>query len=75
MVGLLTLDFGSGHDLTVDEFELHVRFCPGSVEPAWDILSLPLPNSCSLSLSLSHTINKLKTNLLKTPKIITKITK
>ena len=33
----LTLGFGSGHDLTVREFEPH-----DSVEPDWDSLSLPL---------------------------------
>ena len=53
-----TLDFGSGHDLTVQ-----------SMEPFWDSLSpsfsLPLPGavlalalSLSLSLSLSLKINK-----------------
>ena len=53
----LTLGFGSGHDLTVCEFEPHVRLCADSSEPAWDSLSLslslslPLPCSCSLSRS------------------------
>ena len=28
-----TLDFGSGHDLTVHEMEPHIRPCTGSVEP------------------------------------------
>ena len=41
----LTLDFGSSHDLTVCEFEPHVRLGILSLS-----LSLPLP--CSLSLSL-----------------------
>ena len=53
----LTLDFGSGHDLIVCEFEPSIGV---SVEPAWDSLSLPLslplPNSCMFSLSLK--INK-----------------
>ena len=44
----LTLDFGSGHDLTVCEFEPHVRLCADSMGPAWD----SLPPSLSLSLSL-----------------------
>ena len=35
---LLTLDFGSGHDLMVHEYE-PVRLCTVSVEPAWDSLS------------------------------------
>ena len=51
----LSLGFGSGHDLTVREFEPGVRLCDDSAEPAWDSLSLPLslplPYSCSLSLS------------------------
>ena len=34
-----TLDFGSGHDLMVQEFEPHGGLCPDSVEPAWDSLS------------------------------------
>ena len=48
-----TLDFGSGHDLTVCEFEPHVGLCADSIEPAWDplsSLSLPFPSSFSLSL-------------------------
>ena len=57
-----TLDFGSGHDLTVHEFKPHIRLCADGMEPAWDSLSL------SLSLShppfmispLSKYINKLK---------------
>ena len=39
-VKLPTLDFGSGHDLMVCGFELHVGLCVGSVEPAWDSLCL-----------------------------------
>ena len=46
-----TLDFSSGHDLTVRGFKPSVRLCIDSVEPAWDSLSLPLP--CSLSLCVS----------------------
>ena len=34
-----TLDFGSGHDLTVREIEPHVRLCADSAEFAWDSLS------------------------------------
>ena len=29
-----TLDFGSGHDLMVGEFEPRIRLCVGGVEPA-----------------------------------------
>ena len=57
----LTLDFCSGHDLTVCEFEPHVGLRADNAEPAWDSLSVSLPFSlspspvlaCSLSLSLS----------------------
>ena len=34
-----TLDFGSGHDLIVPEFEAHIRLRADSAEPAWDSLS------------------------------------
>ena len=34
LVKLLTLGFGSDHDLTVCEFEPHIRICAVSVEPA-----------------------------------------
>ena len=36
----LTLNFGSGHDLTIHEIKPHVKLCASSVEPAWDSLSL-----------------------------------
>ena len=32
-------DFGSGHRLTVREFEPHIGFCADGAEPAWDSLS------------------------------------
>ena len=35
----LTLDFGSGHDLTVCGIEPCIRFCAESAEPASDSLS------------------------------------
>ena len=49
----LTLDFGSGHDLAVREFEPCVGLYADGAEPVWGSLSLslPLPSSCSLSLS------------------------
>ena len=55
LVKRLTLDFGSGHDLTVRETEPHIGLCVDSAEPAWDALYLPLslPLPCSPSLSLS----------------------
>ena len=35
-----TLDFGSGHDLTVCEFEPHIGLSADGTESAWDSLSL-----------------------------------
>ena len=35
-----TPDFGSGCDIVVCEFEPCTGFCPDSIEPAWDSLSL-----------------------------------
>ena len=52
-----TLGFGSGHDLTVREFQPRVGHYADSAEPAWDFslpLSLPLPSLVSLSLSPSQ---------------------
>ena len=53
----------------VPEFEPRIGSCAGSVEPAWDSLSLPLSAPAllvlSLSLSLSFKINKLKKNFKK----------
>ena len=46
-----TLDLGSGHDLTVCEFEPCVRHRADSVKPAWDSLSLPSLLSFSFSFS------------------------
>ena len=53
-----TLDFGSGHNLMVCEFEPCIRLHTYSSEAAW-ILSSPSPFSLSLSLSLFLKINKL----------------
>ena len=52
-----TLDFSSGHDLRVCEFEHRIRLCADSMEPAWDPLSLPLRSSPACVLSKR---NKLK---------------
>ena len=59
-VKILTLDFGSGHDLMVCELEPRIGLCTFSMEPAWDSLffSLPLLHSCLHALSLSLKINK-----------------
>ena len=46
-----TLDFGSGHDLKVCEFEPRVGLCADSVEPSEILpLSLPLPHLHTLCL-------------------------
>ena len=54
----LTLDFSSGRDLTVPEFEPRIGLLADSSEAAWASLclpfSLPLPHLFSLSLSLSQ---------------------
>ena len=56
-VKCLTLDFGSGHDLTVCEFKPRLGLWADRAEHAWD--SLPP----SLSLSLPHALS-LKINTL-----------
>ena len=60
-VKLPTLDFGSGHDLTVCEFEPSTGLCAHSAEPASDPVSPSLCPStacaCACALSLSK-INK-----------------
>ena len=55
---LPTLGFGSGHDLTVGEFEPRIRLYTDSAEPAWDSLSPSLsaphpPPTLYLSLSIN----------------------
>ena len=55
-----TLDFSSGHDLTVREVKPHVGLYAASMEPAWDSLSpsltpLSTPSSfCMLTVYLSQ---------------------
>ena len=58
----LTLDLGSGRDLTLHEMELHIGPYAGRAEPAWDSHSVSLSAPpllthtrahCALSLSLS----------------------
>ena len=46
-------DFGSGHDVTVREFELHVGLPDDGVEPAWDSLSPSLSAPPPLSLKIN----------------------
>ena len=50
-----TLDFGSGHDLTVSDFKPRMGLCADGAQPAWDSLSpcLSAPSLLPLSLSLS----------------------
>ena len=61
-VKCLTLDFGSGHDLTVGGFEPLTGLCADSAEPAWDFLSpslfLHLPHLRALAHVLSLSQNK-----------------
>ena len=52
-----TLDFSLGHDLTVCEFKSRGALCAGSVEPAWDSLSLSLCPSLTHAVSVSLKIN------------------
>ena len=49
LVKCLTLDFGSGHDLTIREFEPQIVLCTKSVEPNWDSLSPSLSDPPSLT--------------------------
>ena len=57
----LALGLGSGHDLTVHEFEPHVGLCADRTEPAWDSLTPSLSLCPSLLVrALSLKINKLK---------------
>ena len=54
----LTLAFGSGHDLTVHEFQPCIRLRADNVEPVWDLCpSFSAPPLLTLYLSLSK-INK-----------------
>ena len=54
----LTLDFSSGHDLTVREFKPRIRLDADGVERAWNSLSLSLCLSPALLSSLSLSQNK-----------------
>ena len=60
-----TLDFGSGNDLTICEFEPHMGLQADSAESAWDSLSLFLSLSLSLPLPCSLSQNKLIKTLKK----------
>ena len=54
-----TLDFGSGHDLTVGDVEPGVGPCTDSVEPAWDSVSLPLSPAHSLTLKNKYFLKRI----------------
>ena len=56
LVKHLTLDFGSGHDLTVPEIEPCMGLSTSGTEPAWDSLSLPLSPSAPPQLMLALTL-------------------
>ena len=47
----LSLDFGSGYDLTAYEFKSYIGLCADSVEPAWGSLSPSLSAPPLLSLN------------------------
>ena len=49
----LTLDFGSGHDLLVHEFEPLIELWADSAEPAWDFVSRSLSTPPLLMLFIS----------------------
>ena len=49
----LTLDFSSGHDLTVREFKPCIGLHAGRAEPAWDSLFLPFFVPPQLTVSFS----------------------
>ena len=57
-VELLTLNFSSGHDLMVCEFEPCIGLHADSMEPAWDSLSHPLSLPLPCSLVVSVEVNK-----------------
>ena len=62
----VTLDLGSGHDLTVGEFRPRVWLHGDSTEPAWDSLSPSVsapPCSRKCSLSQKQTSQKSDLNL------------
>ena len=52
-----TLDFRSGHDLTVRGFEPRIGLCTDNAESAWDSLSLS-PCLCPVPLMLSPSLSK-----------------
>ena len=58
LVECLTLDFGSGRDLTVCEFKPCLGLCADGSEPASDSLSLSLSLPLSPVLALSLPRNK-----------------
>ena len=53
-----TLDFSSGHDLTVQEIEPCMGLCSDSTEPAWDSFSLSLSAPPPLTHTHSFSQNK-----------------
>ena len=57
-----TLDFSSGHDLTVQELQPHIGLCADSAQSLLGVLSLhlsvPLPRLHVCALSVSLKINK-----------------
>ena len=65
-LSIMTLDFGSGHDLTVCGFEPRVGLCADRAEPACDPLPLLLSTPALLMLSLSLFLKTNKVRMVKT---------
>ena len=63
LVKHLTLDFSSGHDLSVYKLEPHIEFFADSEEPAWDSVSASLSAPPPPVLCFSQNINKKGPNL------------
>lgn len=55
-----TFDFGSGCDLAVHGTESQVGLCVNSVQPVWDFLSAPLPQSLFLSTQTNKQIKDVR---------------
>ena len=65
MVKCPSLDFSSGHDFLVHEFEPHIRLYADGAEPAWDSVSFCPSPAHALSLSVSKINKKTLKNFLK----------
>ena len=57
------LDFGSGHDRPVREFEPCIGLCTDSAEPAWESVTPSLCPSPTLSLKINFKNFKMLKNI------------